>query len=197
MIAASYRYEFFRAAIRRSRSCERIDRRGEYTGWQCLDTLQSGGAGTVVSIATSSIFAAMQTSSEGSWEGPSGLDGADRNYSLATVPDRDLQVVVGVDRAEAMGASAAWEQNALVYAGGATSHVLLITALLLREGNAARLRNEALRRERAILAATLTDKSHSIIKSLPLPATLTLRRASSSGALAIQTDSGHNGSATR
>ena len=66
------------------------------------------------------------------------MDGADRNYSFATVPDRDLQVVVGVDRAEAMGASAAWEQNALVYAGGATSHVLLITALLPREGNAAR-----------------------------------------------------------
>ena len=84
----------------------------------------------------------MQTSSEGSWEGPSGLDGADRNYSFATVPDRDLQVVVGVDRAEAMGASAASEQNALVYAGGATSHVLLITALLLREAGCSTLSTE-------------------------------------------------------
>ena len=91
------------------------------------------------------------------------MDDADRIYSFATVPDRDLQVVVGVDRAEAMGASAAWEQNALVYAGGATSLVLLITALLLREENAARLRNEALARERAILAATLTGMSDGII----------------------------------
>ena len=121
------------------------------------------GAGTVVSIANSSIFAAMQTSIEGSWEGSSGLDDTDRIYSFATVPDRDLQVVVGVDRAGAMGASAAWEQNALVYAGGATSLVLLITALLLREENAARLRNEALARERAILAATLTGMSDGII----------------------------------
>ena len=121
------------------------------------------GAGTVVSIANSPIFAAMQTSIEGSWEGSSGLDDTDRIYSFATVPDRDLQVVVGVDRAGAMGASASWEQNALVYAGGATSLVLLITALLLREENAARLRNEALARERAILAATLTGMSDGII----------------------------------
>ena len=93
----------------------------------------------------------------------SGLDDADRIYSFATVPDRDLQVVVGVDRAEAMGASAAWEQTALVYAGGATSLVLLMTALLLREENAARRRHESLARERAILAATLTGMSDGII----------------------------------
>ena len=121
------------------------------------------GAGIVVSIANSSIFAAMRTSTEGSWEGSSGLDDADRIYSFATVPDRDLKVVVGVDRAQAMGASAAWEQTALVYAGGATSLVLLMAALLLREENAARSRHESLARERAVLAATLTGMSDGII----------------------------------
>ena len=121
------------------------------------------GASTVVSIANSSIFAAMQTSIEGSWEGSSGLDDVDRIYSFATVPDRDLKVVVGVDRAESMGASAAWEQNALVYAGGATSLVLLMAVLLLREESAARRRHESLARERAILETTLTGMSDGIM----------------------------------
>jgi hypothetical protein len=110
----------------------------------------------------------MQASTEGSWEGSSGLDDTDRIYSFATVPDRDLQVLVGVDRAEAIGASAAWEQTALVYAGGATFLGLLITARLLREEHAARLRNEALAHELAILAATLTGMSDGQRASLTL-----------------------------
>jgi signal transduction histidine kinase len=120
-------------------------------------------ASSVVNIANASIFAAMQASIEGSAEGSAGLDTADRIYSFATVPGRDLKVVVGVERAEAMGASVAWERSALIYAGGATSLMLLITALLLREENAARLRHESLARERAILEATLTGMSDGII----------------------------------
>jgi signal transduction histidine kinase len=117
----------------------------------------------VVSIPNTRIFAAMQNSAEGSWQGPSGLDDADRVYAFATIPDRDLKVVAGVDRAEAMAASVAWEQNALIFAAGITALVLLMAALLLREENAARRRHEAMAHERAILEATLTGMSDGIM----------------------------------
>ena len=120
-------------------------------------------ASAVVNIANASILAPMQASIEGSWEGSSGLDDADRIYSFATVPDRGLKVVVGVDRAQAMGASVAWEQNALVYAGGTTFLVLLMATLLLREENAARRRHESIAHERAILETTLTGMSDGIM----------------------------------
>jgi signal transduction histidine kinase len=120
-------------------------------------------ASAVVNIGNASMFAPMQASIEGSWEGSSGLDDADRIYSFATVPDRGLKVVVGVDRAQAMGASVAWEQNALVYAGGTTFLVLLMATLLLREENAARRRHESLAHERAILETTLTGMSDGIM----------------------------------
>ena len=118
---------------------------------------------TVVNIAHTPMFAAMQTSAEGSWEGPFGPDNADRIYAFATVPDRQLKVVAGIDRAEAMSASVAWERNALLFSGGIMLVVLLMAALLLREQHAARRRHEALTRERAILEATLTGMSDGIM----------------------------------
>ena len=52
-------------------------------GRQCLGTLQSGRRQHGGSIAgITSIFEAMQASIEGSWEGSSGLDNADRIFRL-------------------------------------------------------------------------------------------------------------------
>ena len=128
--------------------------------WVMPDPAQSG---TVMRIAGSPLFGAMQAESEGNWTGRSPLSDAERVYAFAMVPDRDLKVVVGVDRAEAMRAADDWEQNARIFAGGITLLVLLMAALLLREGYIGRRRHEALAHERAILAATLTGMSDGIM----------------------------------
>ena len=75
----------------------------------------------------------------------------------------DLKVVVGVDRAEAMRAAAAWETNALLFTGGITLLILLLALLLLRAQDATRRRHDALAREQAILGATLTGMSDGIM----------------------------------
>jgi signal transduction histidine kinase len=120
-------------------------------------------ASAVVRIADTPFFAAMRQSAEGSWDRASGLDDVDRMYAFATVPDYDLKVVVGIDRAEAMRASAEWETNALLFTGGITLLIVLLAVLLLRAQDASRRRHEALARERAILEATLTGMSDGIM----------------------------------
>ena len=120
-------------------------------------------APSVVNMSGTELFASMQAATEGSWEGQSGLDSTDRMYAFATIPDRGLKVVVGVDRIEAMRASAVWEQNALLFAGGISLLMLLLAALLLRALDAARERHEALAHERTILEATLTGMSDGIM----------------------------------
>jgi signal transduction histidine kinase/ActR/RegA family two-component response regulator len=128
--------------------------------WTLPDPAQSA---TVVSIAGSTLFAAMQAAPDGGWTGGSPLDATERVYAFATVPDRDLKVVVGVVRAEAMGAAELWERNALIFAGGITLLVLLMVALLLREENAVRRRHESLAHERAVLEATITGMGDGIM----------------------------------
>jgi signal transduction histidine kinase len=118
---------------------------------------------TVIGITGTPIFAAMRQSPEGSWNGTSGLDNVDRVYAFATVPDVDLKVVVGVDRAEAMQVAANWETNALLFTGGVTLLILLLALLLLRAQDATRHRHEALAHEQAILGATLTGMSDGIM----------------------------------
>ncbi len=120
-------------------------------------------APAVTSIAKSPIFAAMRQASEGSWTGASGLDDVDRMYAFATIPDQDLKVVVGLDRAEALSSAAGWELTALVFTTGITLLILVLAMLLLRAQNTARRRHETLAREQAILEATLTGMSDGIM----------------------------------
>jgi signal transduction histidine kinase len=119
--------------------------------------------GTVVSIAGTPLFAAMQAAPDGEWKGRSALDTIDRVYAFATVPDRDLKVVVGVDRAEAMHPAADWEREALLFAAGITVLVVSMAALLLREEYAGRRRHDSLARQRAILEATINGMSDGIV----------------------------------
>jgi signal transduction histidine kinase len=107
----------------------------------------------VPSIAGSRMFAAMVARPNGLWVGPSALDGVERINVFRTVPNRSLDVIVGMDKAEAMRSSTAWEHGALVFAAGVTALVLLMGGLLLREDRAGRQREESLTRERAVLAA--------------------------------------------
>jgi signal transduction histidine kinase len=118
---------------------------------------------SVVDISSSGIFPMLRQDTEGSWAGRSGLDDVDRIYAFATVPDHDLKVVVGVDRAESMQAATEWELTALVFTGGITLLLLVLSLLLLRVQDAARRRHEALAHERAILEATLTGMSDGIM----------------------------------
>ena len=60
--------------------------------------------------------------------GASGLDDVDRMYAFATVPDHDLKVVVGLDRAEAMRSATDWEMNALLFTGGITLLIAVLAA---------------------------------------------------------------------
>jgi signal transduction histidine kinase len=117
----------------------------------------------VVNITDTPFFAALRRTPEGTWDGASGLDDLDRMYAFATVPDYGLKVVVGVDRGEAMRASADWESNALLFAGGITVLIVLLALLLLRVQDTARRREETLAYERAILEATLTGMSDGIM----------------------------------
>ena len=123
----------------------------------------SGQEPNVVAIGDTPLFAVIRASNEGSWRGQSGLDNTDRMYAFATIPGRDLDVVVGVDRAEAMSESAAWERNALLFAGGITLLMVFVAWLMLRALDSARVRHEALTRERTILEATLTGMSDGIM----------------------------------
>jgi signal transduction histidine kinase len=122
------------------------------------------------SIAGSSMFAAMAANPNGLWVGPSALDGIERINVFRTVPNRDLEVVVGIDKAEAMRASTAWEHGALVFAGGVTAFVLLMGGLLLWEDKTAHQREESLTRDRAVLAAA---EARANAKAVQLEATLT------------------------
>ena len=123
----------------------------------------SGQEPNVVEIGNTPLLAAMRTGEEGSWHGQSGLDNIDRMYAFADIPDRGLAVVVGVGNSEAMSESASWERNALLFAAGITMLMLLVAWLMLRALDSARIRHEALARERAILEATLTGMTDGIM----------------------------------
>ena len=84
-------------------------------------------------------------------------------FSFAAVPDRGLNVIVGVDPTEALGESAVWEKEALIFAAGISVLLVVLAGLLLRALDSARLRHEALAHERAILEATLTGMSDGIM----------------------------------
>ncbi|MDQ2803752.1 MAG: PAS-domain containing protein [Pseudomonadota bacterium] len=109
-------------------------------------------AGVVTSIAGSPLFAAMARSADGHWVGRSPLDRVERIDAFAPIPERHLQVVVGIDRADAMRLANAWEREALAFAGCTTVLLLLMAWLLLWVGRVTGQRHAAARREGAVLA---------------------------------------------
>ena len=134
------------------------ERDGE--AWTMSDATRTPG---VADINSTPLFAAMRAADEGNWQGPSALSDVDRMYAFATVPDRGLKVIVGVDREAAMRESFAWEQDALIFAAATSLLLGLLAWLLLRALDAARQRHEALAHERSILEATLTGMSDGIM----------------------------------
>jgi signal transduction histidine kinase/DNA-binding NarL/FixJ family response regulator/HPt (histidine-containing phosphotransfer) domain-containing protein len=104
-------------------------------------------------IADTDMFKAMQADPDGVWIGRSALDGIERAHGFRHVADRDLEVVVGIDRAEAMRATNAWVTAAYVFAGGITVLLLALAGILLHDLHAARRRAAAVAHDRAVLAA--------------------------------------------
>jgi signal transduction histidine kinase/DNA-binding NarL/FixJ family response regulator/HPt (histidine-containing phosphotransfer) domain-containing protein len=100
------------------------------------------------------MFQAVEAQPDGRWIGPSAPDGVMRIHAFRQVVDRDLEVVVGFDKSDALAASAAWERGAVIFAVGITLFITMAAWGLLREMRAARTREEVLARDRAILESS-------------------------------------------
>jgi signal transduction histidine kinase/CheY-like chemotaxis protein len=105
-------------------------------------------------IADTPMFRAMQADPDGIWIGPSALDGVERFHGFQNLADRNLAVVVGVGRAEAMAATDEWVTSAYVFAARIAVLLLAMAGFLLQDLHAAGRHEKALAHDRAVLAAT-------------------------------------------
>ncbi len=133
-------------------------------------------AETSTSLAGTAVFGAMRAARTGVWTGRSPLDGIDRILAFTTIPGRDLDVLVGEDRADAMRPVIAWEEQALIFTGAATVLLLLMAGILLWAERTARLRHAAIIRDRAVLTSANTQlavtEARERVKTTQLQATL-------------------------
>lgn len=127
-------------------------------------------------IDTSAMFQTMLKNKSGVWTGHSALDGIERVHGFDRVPDRDLAVLVAVDRAEAMHPTELWARQVYILASLITILLLVITGLLLHEFHKARRHEQVLARESAMLAGANTQlemaRSRADAKVAQLEATL-------------------------
>ena len=127
-------------------------------------------------IDTSAMFQAMLKTKSGVWTGHSALDGIERVHGFDRVPDRDLAVLVALDRGEAMHPTEVWVRQAYILATAITVLLLVIAALLLREFHKMRRHEQVLARESAMLAGATTQlemaRSRADAKVAQLEATL-------------------------
>jgi signal transduction histidine kinase/DNA-binding NarL/FixJ family response regulator len=127
-------------------------------------------------INDSAMETAIRDLPNGAWIGPSAPDGIDRLHAFRRVPDRDLEVVVAVDRTAALAAATTWAKGAEFFAGAITALVLLMAGLLLREVRRVNRRAESLGKEHARLAASNAEleaaKARADAKTAQLEATL-------------------------
>ena len=106
------------------------------------------GPGT--SIADSDMFKAMKADPDSTWVGRTALDGIVRVHGFRRVADRDLAVVVAVDRDEAMHATKARVITAYLFASGITALLLLLATMVAYGLRAAHRREAALNHERSV-----------------------------------------------
>lgn len=109
------------------------------------------------SIAGTDMFKALQANPDGVWTGRSALDGIERVHAFRRVPDTNLAVIVGVDKAEALSATDARATAAYIFAGAITLSLLSLVAILLHAVRAARRREAVLSRDRAMLASANSE----------------------------------------
>jgi signal transduction histidine kinase/CheY-like chemotaxis protein len=129
-----------------------------------------------IGIAESDMFKAMQVDPDSVWVGRTALDGIERVHGFRRVADRDLAVVVAVDRDEAMHTTESWITTAYLFACGITALLLLLAGIIIRSIRTADRRDAAMGYERSVLAAANTElelaKARADDKTIRLEATL-------------------------
>ena len=128
------------------------------------------------SLNGSMVFAAMQLSPQGDWTGSSPLDGVVRVFAFVTIPDRALQVLVGVDRAGALRSANEWERQGIVFTAAATILVLVMASVLLWAERSVRARHAEAMHDRTVLMDAYNRleaaESNERVKAAQLGATL-------------------------
>jgi signal transduction histidine kinase/CheY-like chemotaxis protein len=129
-----------------------------------------------IGIADSDMFKAMRADPDSVWAGRTALDGIERVHGFHRVADRDLAVVVAVDRDEAMHTTESWITTAYLFACGITALLLLLAGIIIRSIRAADRREAAIGYERSVLASANTElelaKARADDKTIRLEATL-------------------------
>jgi signal transduction histidine kinase/FixJ family two-component response regulator len=113
--------------------------------------------GPDASIAMSGLFSAVRNRMSGIWSGVAGPNGTSRIYAFRRLRAQPLDLVVGIDRAQAFELAAKPVRTALRFAVGITVLVLLIAIVLLIELQMAVRRERRLTEEGAILAQANAD----------------------------------------
>lgn len=107
-------------------------------------------------VAGTPMFAAARAHPDGRWSGPS-PDGVERLHAFRQLPDRDMVLVVGRDRADALHGSRAWVDGAFAAAWVTTALIVAMAAALVRSILASRRRERLLSDGQASLAAANLD----------------------------------------
>jgi PAS domain-containing protein len=114
-----------------------------------------------LNIGDTPMYAAMLGRPDGGiWAGRTSIDGAERVIGFRRVPGRDLLVLVGVARDQALGPAESWAVGVRVLAAMASLLILAIGATLLWElshWRSIRRRSRALTQAQALLAAVQGD----------------------------------------
>ena len=127
------------------------------------------------SIADSDMFRAMKANPDGVWVGRTALDGVERVHGFRRIADRDLAVVVAMDRDEALQPAERRASITDLFAGGITLLLVLFAATIGRAIRAVHRREAAVGHERAVLASASTEleltKARADARTMELEAT--------------------------
>jgi signal transduction histidine kinase/DNA-binding response OmpR family regulator len=129
-----------------------------------------------IGIADSDMFKAMRADPDSVWVGRTALDGIERVHGFHRIADRDLAVVVAVDRDEALHTTNSWITTAYLAACGITGLLMLLAGIVIRAIRAAHRREAAIAYERSVLVSANTElelaKTLADDKTIRLEATL-------------------------
>jgi signal transduction histidine kinase/DNA-binding response OmpR family regulator len=104
-------------------------------------------------ITHTGVLAAVNAAESGLWIGPSPSDQVVRIHAFRRVPGRDLAVIAGVERREALRPIAIWRRQARFFAGGVTGLIAVVGILSFSLFGMGRWRAAGVAETGALLAA--------------------------------------------
>ena len=104
--------------------------------------------------AATAMVSAMKAKAAGVWFGKSATDSVERFHAYRRLPDRDLILIVAMERGEAMVPATEWQWQAAGFAGAIVLLLLIMGWQSLRGAELARNRGQTQAGDRAMLAAT-------------------------------------------